>query len=55
MATSEYRSFQKAMKVILKADPKAVKSAMEQEKKERDVKRKAKRASASPASSDHRS
>ncbi len=49
MATNEYRGFEKAAKAILNAGPKAVKAAMEQEKKAREEKRKSKRASSSRA------
>jgi hypothetical protein len=49
--STEYERFNEAMATILKADPKAVKAAMEAEKKERAERRKAKRASAVPASS----
>ena len=50
MNRSEYDNFNKAMDTILKADPKAVKDAMEAEKQEREDQRKAKRASADRAS-----
>jgi hypothetical protein len=33
----EYEKFSKAMDTILKADPKAVKAAMEEEKREREL------------------
>jgi hypothetical protein len=48
--SNEYRTFNKAMDTILKADPKAVKDAMEAEKQEREDQRKAKRSSADHAS-----
>jgi hypothetical protein len=46
----EFENFNVAMDKILKADPKAVKDAMEAEKQEREDQRKAKRASADHAS-----
>jgi hypothetical protein len=49
--TSEAELFDTAMGKLLKADPKVVKAAMEQEKREREEARKAKRASSVPASS----
>jgi hypothetical protein len=39
----EYEKFSKAMDTILKADPKAVKAAMEADKKQRENERKVKR------------
>jgi hypothetical protein len=48
---SEFEAFDAAMDKLLEADPKIVKVAMEQEKKEREAARKAKRASSVPASS----
>jgi hypothetical protein len=39
----EYNTFSKAMDTILKADPKAVKAAMEADKQNREETRKAKR------------
>lgn len=48
--SNEHNKFDKAMDTILKADPKAVKDAMEAEKQERENQRKAKRASADHAS-----
>lgn len=51
MKTSrEFQEFNSAMDTILKADPKAVKDAMEAEKQERENQRKAKRSSADHAS-----
>jgi hypothetical protein len=47
----DYENFSKAMDTILKADPKAVKIAMESNKKERAKKRKAKKSSASARAS----
>lgn len=46
----EYETFNSAMDAILKANPKVVKAAMEEEKAEREKQRKAKRASAARAS-----
>ena len=52
MKSKEYQKFDQTMNTILRADPKAVKSAMEAEKKANVEKRKAKKPSASgPASS----
>ena len=50
---TEKENFDAAMDRLLKADPKAVKAAMEQEKRERQEERKAKRSSSvsGPASS----
>ena len=45
---SEYENFNRTMDLILKANPQAVKQAMEADKKARERKRKAK-----PASSSH--
>ncbi len=50
-SSKEARAFDEAMDRVLKANPKIVKVAMEQEKKEREAERKAKRSSSSPASS----
>ena len=51
-AKSESRRFDDGISKLLKADPKLVKAAMEQEKKEREEERKAKRSSSyDPASS----
>jgi len=50
--SNEYRTFNKAMDTILKADPKAVKDAMDAEKREREEQRKTKRASADRASAE---
>ena len=47
----ELDAFNTAMDRLLKADPKLVKAAMQQEKQEREAERKAKRASVVPASS----
>jgi hypothetical protein len=47
---SEFQQFKAGLSSILKADPKAVKAAMDEQKKERETKRKAKRALAYPAS-----
>ena len=41
--TSQYETFNTAMSTILKADPKAVKAAMEADKQDRAKKRKAKK------------
>jgi hypothetical protein len=49
---TEYDQFNSAMDTILKADPKAVKSAMEVERQQREIQRKAKRASADRALGD---
>lgn len=46
----ELDKFNAAMDTILKADPKAVKATMEQDKKERAKQRRAKKSSASRAS-----
>jgi hypothetical protein len=35
--STEYQTFSKAMDTILKADPQAVKAAMEAEKREREI------------------
>ena len=51
MKKSEFDNFDAAMSTLLKANPEAVKAAMEQEKKEREAARKAKRAASVPASS----
>lgn len=52
MANKEFQKFDQAMNTILRADPKAVKQAMEAEKNANAEKRKAKKPSASgPASS----
>ena len=48
--TLEYNKFNAAMDTILKANPQAVKNAMEADKAARATKRKAKRASADRAS-----
>lgn len=48
---SESVSFDEAMDKLLKANPKVVKAAMEQEKLEREAERRAKRAASVPASS----
>jgi Na+/phosphate symporter len=45
--SNEYSTFNKAMDTILRADPKAVKEAMETEKKTNAEKRKTKKSSAS--------
>jgi hypothetical protein len=50
----EYDNFSSAMDAILRADPKAVKEAMEADKKANAEKRKTKKSSPSaPASGDH--
>jgi len=46
MKSKEFQAFDKAMSTILRADPKAVKAAMEAEKKANAEKRKAKKPSA---------
>jgi hypothetical protein len=48
---SEYDTFNVAMDKLLKADPKAIKDQMEEEKKDREKKRKAKKSSASARAS----
>lgn len=48
--STESERFDLAIDTILKANPQAVKAAMEQEKREREVERKAKKAAADPAS-----
>ncbi len=49
---TERETFDEGMDKLLRANPKIVKAAMEQEKQEREAERKAKRAAASvPASS----
>lgn len=48
---TERESFDTGMDKLLKSNPQIVKAAMEQEKKEREVERKAKRSSSVPASS----
>jgi hypothetical protein len=50
MSRSEAESFDAAMDTLLKANPQTVKAAMEEEKREREVERKAKKAAADPAS-----
>ena len=50
-ASEEFEKFSEGLGKILKADPKLVKAAMEQEKKERAEERKAKRASSASAPS----
>lgn len=51
MKSDEQKNFDQAMRTILRADPKAVKAAMEAEKKANAEKRKTKKSSASvPAS-----
>jgi hypothetical protein len=47
---TESEKFDVAMNKLLKANPSAVKAAMEQEKREREAERKVKRASSAPAS-----
>ena len=48
---TEKENFDAGMDKLLKANPKIVKAAMEQEKQEREAERKAKRASSAPVSS----
>lgn len=48
---TEKQAFDEGMTKLLKANPKIVKAAMEQEKREREEERKAKRSSSVPASS----
>ncbi len=48
---TERETFDEGMDNLLRANPKIVKAAMEQEKQEREAERKAKRASSVPASS----
>ena len=52
MSNQEFNKFNTAMDTILKANPQAVKDAMEKDKTNRARKRKAKRASADRASND---
>ena len=52
MASSEFKNFDAAMSAILRADPKAVKEAMEAEKRANAESRKAKKA---PSASVHAS
>jgi hypothetical protein len=47
MKSDEFKKFDETMETILRADPKAVKEAMEAEKKANEKKRKAKKSSAS--------
>jgi hypothetical protein len=43
MPNEEYKKFENAMDTILKANPKVVKEAMEEERREREKERKEKR------------
>jgi protein subunit release factor B len=51
-ANSEFQNFNSAMSKILRADPKAVKEAMEKQQQENAEKRKAKKSSALGHASD---
>lgn len=48
---TEMQHFDAAMDTVLKADPQAVRTSLEADKKAREEQRKAKRSSADPASS----